>query len=255
MATQVSKVQPRDLRFEPSPKWVRARIGSTMLADSRSARLVWEPDRVVPVYAFPREDVRMDFLRPSDPPAREEGQGVPSSSWLLEKDDEVVEDAAWNYDDPDLEGYVALRWGAADAWYEEDERILGHPRDPFKRIDIRQSSRHVRVEIDDQVLADTRLARLLFETGLPTRYYLPPEDVRRDLLEASPSTSFCAYKGQASYWSARVGDRLHEDMAWAYRDPLPDNGQIRDLICFFDEKVDIYVDGEPAGRPRTQWSP
>ncbi|MDP8944078.1 MAG: DUF427 domain-containing protein [Actinomycetota bacterium] len=252
MATQVSQAQPGGLRFEDSPKWVRTRLGSVDLADSKRPRLVWEPRRVVPVYAFPEEDVRMDLLRPSDRPDPEAHEGTASRFWALAGggDDYV----AWAYDDPDLADYVAIRWDATDAWYEEDERVLGHPRDPFKRIDVRQSSRHVRVEVDGHALADTRLARLLFETGHPTRYYLPPEDVRRDLLRPSPSTSFCAYKGQASYWSASVGDRAFADIAWTYRDPLPDNDQIRDLVCFFNEKVDLYVDGESVTRPETQWS-
>ena len=254
MATQISEAQPRDLRFEPCPKWVRARIGSVVLVDSRRARLVWEPRRVVPVYAFPQEDVRMDLLRPidaSDPAAHE---GTASSAWTLETGDRAGEEAAWAYEDPDLAGYVAVRWDAMDAWYEEDERVLGHPRDPFKRIDVRPSSRHVRVELDGQPIAETRRPSLLFETGLPTRYYIPPEDVRRDLLWASPSTSFCAYKGQASYWSASLDGQDYPDVAWSYRDPLPDNDQIRDLVSFFDEKCDIYVDGQLQPRPRTQWS-
>ena len=253
MATQVSKAQPSGLRFEPSPKWVRARIGSDDLVDSRRARLVWEPDRVVPVYAFPEDDVRMDLLRPSEghPEAH---AGLASRFWALTAGGGAGDYVAWSYDDPDLAGYVAIRWGALDAWYEEDERVLGHPRDPFKRIDVRRSSRHVRVELDGEPLADTRLPRLLFETGLPTRYYIPPEDVRRDLLRPSPSTSFCAYKGQASYWSASLDGEDYGDIAWSYRDPLPDNDEIRDLICFFNEKVDLYVDGEVVSRPRTQWS-
>jgi uncharacterized protein (DUF427 family) len=223
----MSKAMPRDLRFEPSPKWVRARIGSEVAVDSRRAVLVWEPGHQVPVYAFPREDVRIDLLDPSD---------------------------VSTFDDPDLADHVAVRWAAMAAWYEEDERVLGHPRDPFKRLDVRQSSREVRVELDGVVLAESRLTRLLFETHLPTRYYIPPEDVRRDLLEPSPTTSFCAYKGQASYWSANLDGTVHEDVAWTYRDPLPDNSQIKDLVCFFNEKTDISVDGEAVGRPRTQWS-
>ena len=254
MATQVSHAQPRDLRFEPSPKWIRARVESVFLVDSRRSRLVWEPNRVVPVYAFPQDDVRMDLLRATGGADREAHGGVASSAWTLDIGDRAGDEVAWSYADPDLEGYVAVRWDAADAWYEEDERVLGHPRDPFKRIDVRQSSRHVRVEVDGEPLADTRRPSLLFETGHPTRYYLPPEDVRRDLLWASPSTSFCAYKGQASYWSASVNGEDQHDIAWSYRDPLPDNDQIRDLLCFFNEKCDIYVDGEPVPRPRTQWS-
>ena len=253
MATRVSQAQPGGLRFEESPKWVRARLGPVDVADSKRVRLVWEPDRVVPVYAFPEEDVRMDLLRPSRRPDPEAHEGTASRFWALVRGD-ADDYVAWAYDDPDLAGYVAVRWNAMDAWYEEDERVLGHPRDPFKRIDVRQSSRHVRVEVDGHTLADTRLARLLFETGHPTRYYLPPEDVRRDLLRPSPGTSFCAYKGQASYWSVSVGERVYEDIAWTYRDPLPDNAQIRDLVCFFNEKAELYVDGELVARPETQWS-
>ena len=196
----------------------------------------------------------MDLLRASDRPDPDAHAGTASSFWALADHGREDGYVAWAYDDPDLAGCVAVRWSAMDAWYEEDERVLGHPRDPFKRIDVRQSSRHVRVEVDGRALADTRLARLLFETGHPTRYYLPPEDVRRDLLRPSPGSSFCAYKGQASYWSASVRGRTYEDIAWTYRDPLPDSEQIRDLVCFFNEKVDLYVDGEPVARPRTQWS-
>jgi uncharacterized protein (DUF427 family) len=255
MATRLSEVFPREeLRFEPIDKWVRAlRHGETVVS-SRRARLVWEPDRVVPTYAFLEHDVRMDLLEEARAPEEDRHGGTASRFWAFADGDGSHPYDAWAYDDPDLEGHVALRWGAMDAWYEEEERVLGHPRDPFKRIDVRQSSRHVRIEVGGEVLAETRLARLLFETGLPVRYYVPPEDVRRDLLRPTASTSFCAYKGQASYYSVEAAGELHEDLAWTYRDPLPDNGQIKDLICFYDEKADVFVDGERQERPKTQWS-
>ena len=252
MATRLSDLFPRErLRFEPIDKWVRAVRHGEEIVSSRRAVLVWEPERVVPTYAFPCDDVRMDLFAESEPPAEDEHQGQAEGFWGLPGEEGY---AAWGYSDPDLGGFVSLKWGLMDAWYEEEERVLGHPRDPFKRVDVRRSSRHVRIGVDGHLLAETRLARLLFETGLPVRYYVPPEDVRRDLLRASGSTSFCAYKGQASYYSVDVGGGWYEDLVWTYRDPLADNSQIKDLLSFYNEKVDIWVDGERLERPETQWS-
>jgi uncharacterized protein (DUF427 family) len=137
-----------------------------------------------------------------------------------------------------------------DEWYEEDERNLGHPRDPFHRIDVVHSSRHVKVEAGGDVLAKSSRPYLLFETHLPPRYYLPPEDVRTDLLRPSDTASRCAYKGQASYWALDgVGD-----VAWTYGAPLREAAEVTDRIAFFNERVDITVDGEPLQRPHTPWS-
>jgi len=153
--------------------------------------------------------------------------------------------------DEDLAGYVQVDWGAVDRWLEEDEEVVGHPRDPFHRIDVRESSRHVVVALDGEVVAESRRPTLLFETGLPVRYYLPREDVRLDQLEAaSDKRTTCAYKGHASYF----GTDAHPDIAWTYLEPLPDAEQIRGLIAFFNERADITVDGELQGRPTTQWS-
>ena len=120
--------------------------------------------------------------------------------------------AGFRLDDEDLDGYVALDFAAFDEWYEEDERIVGHPRDPFHRVDVRRSSRPVRIEVDGEVVAETTRARLLYETRLPTRFYLPREDVRVEL-EPSERRSYCPYKGEASYWSVDAGGRRREDMA------------------------------------------
>ena len=142
-----------------------------------------------------------------------------------------------------------------DAWYEEDEQVYGHARDPYKRLEILPSSRHVRVVLGDQTIAETHHPRLLLETGGPTRYYLPEQDVRMDLLEASGTTTRCPYKGQASYWSARIGASVFKDIVWSYRDPLPACSPIAGLLCFFNERVDaIYVDDEPVPKPITPWS-
>jgi uncharacterized protein (DUF427 family) len=141
-----------------------------------------------------------------------------------------------------------------DAWFEEDEEVFTHPRDPYTRVDILPSSRHVRVEVDGVTLAESASPRLLFETGLPVRYYLPKTHVRMDLLTPTDSESHCPYKGQAQWWSVRVGDSLHEDLAWSYRAPLPESQKIAGLVAFYNEKVDIYVDGVLQERPRTKFS-
>ena len=222
MAVRVSSAIPRDLRYEPTPKWIRAERGDEVVVDSRRAVLVWGREKVVPGYAFPAEDVRADLL---------EG---------------AVEECS----DPDLSGFVAVRWGAVDRWLEEDEEVVGHPRDPFHRIDIRRSSRLVEVSLDGRVVAESRRPVLLFETGLPVRHYLPREDVWMGMLTPSDERTTCAYKGHASYFSAPE----HPDIAWTYEEPLPDAEQIRGLIAFFGERSDIALDGEMQERPRTQWS-
>ena len=159
--------------------------------------------------------------------------------------------AAFRAADPDLDGYLILDFDGFDEWYEEDERNVGHPRDPFHRIDIVHSSRHVRVELDGDVLGESSAPYLLFEPPLPVRHYLPPEDVRTDLLRPSETRSFCAYKGQASYLS--YGDEA--DIAWRYPAPLREAAEVTDRIAFFSERVDLVLDGTRLERPITPWSP
>jgi uncharacterized protein (DUF427 family) len=173
--------------------------------------------------------------------------------------DLVAENAAWIYRDPpeelaSLMGHVSFNWDERTTWYEEEEQVYAHARDPHKRVDVLASSRHLQVVIAGQTVADTRRPRLLFETSLPTRYYIPREDVRLDLLEPSTHKTRCPYKGEASYWSVRAGDQLVRDAVWSYREPIPECPKIRDLLCFFNELVDLYVDGELQARPRTPWS-
>ena len=166
--------------------------------------------------------------------------------------------AAWTYPEPAadfLEGLVAFRWNALDEWFAEAEQLFGHPRDPYSRIDVCRTTRRVRVLLDGEVLADSRRARVLYEAALPPRWYLPAEDVRTELLVPSGSSSRCAYKGAASYWHVRVGDRVVEDLVWSYPDPAHDAEPVRDMFCFFGEKVDIELDGVVGERPATQWSP
>jgi uncharacterized protein (DUF427 family) len=153
----------------------------------------------------------------------------------------------------DLAGYVVLDFGALDSWYEENELNVAHPRDPFHRIDVLSSSRQVGIELDGEVLARSSRPMLLFETMLPTRYYLPREDIRAELIPSTTRTH-CAYKGQASYWSAEAGGHHLTDIAWTYEAPLHDAARVRDLIAFFDERIDVVLDGERLERPITPWS-
>ncbi len=245
-------------RWEDSQRRVRVIYAGLTIADSKRVMRLLEFGRL-PVYYFPLEDVRQEVLEATDhhthSPLKEE-----ASYWTIHVGDRVAENAAWSYPSPPLtgpqvKGYVAFYWNKMDAWYEEDEQVYGHARDPYKRVEILPSSRHVRVVLGDQTIAETHHPQLLLETGGPTRYYLPEQDVRMDLLEASGTTTRCPYKGQASYWSARIGASIFKDIVWIYRDPLPACSPIAGLLCFFNERVDaIYVDDEPVPKPITPWS-
>jgi uncharacterized protein (DUF427 family) len=165
--------------------------------------------------------------------------------------------AARRYPDSPIEelrGLVRFEWSAMDEWLEEDEPVYTHPRDPYSRVDILASSRHVRVVVDGVTLAESHQPRILFETGLPPRYYLPLTDVRLDLLRPSDRQTHCPYKGTADYWSVDVGGTVREDIVWIYRTPLPESQKVAGLACFYNEKVDLYIDGELQERPRTPFS-
>jgi len=240
------------LRHEPTEKRIRATFGEEPVVDSTRAMLVWEPRRIVPSYAVPVDDVAGDFLPSAARPASaaHSADGEPLD---LRVGEETREGVGFRLADPDLDRYVVLDFGAFDKWFEEDEENVGHPRDPFKRIDILHSSRHVQVELDGELLADTTRPRLLFETSLPMRVYMPREDVRVGLRPSSKRT-YCAYKGQASYWSLDAAGTERKDLVWSYEDPLREAAEITGLVAFFNEKVDIVVDGERSERPHTQWS-
>ncbi len=265
-----------ELRFEPTPKRVRAMIGVSPVVDSTRAVLVWEPRRVVPAYAVPTEDVQADLqasdaqgseaaadtgysmpdlthvpvLPPDIPYSVHSTQGRAMDVRTATQERRAV---AFELSDPDLSGYLVLDFAGFDEWLEEDEPIVSHPRDPFSRIDMRRSSRAIRIELDGTVLAESERPLIVFETGVPVRYYLPREDVRATL-RPTPTRTTCAYKGEASYWAAEVGDRVVDDLAWSYPAPLRDAGDLVDLVCFFDEKVDLVVDGVRRDRPVTPWS-
>jgi uncharacterized protein (DUF427 family) len=243
--------QARDrLRHEPIERRVRAQLAGTTVVDSTRTVLVWEPRRVVPQYAVPAADIAAEIHRAPGGAADAPGilhPGIPFAVHTADGEPVAIGDregAGFRLADEDLDGYVALDFAAFDAWYEEDEPIAGHPRDPFHRVDVRLTSRPVRVELGGQVVAETTRARLLFETGLPTRFYLPREDVHGELA-GSPQRTYCPYKGEASYWS--LG--RHEDIAWSYEEPLPDMTAIAGLVAFWDDRVEVTFDGEPRARP------
>jgi len=237
------------LRYEPTEKRLRVSLKGEPVADTVDGMLVWEPRRVVPTYAVPEKDVsarlesagRVDDL--ADLPVLVPTNPFTAHSCTGEMFDVVVgsvrrTSAAFRPDDPDLVGYVTLDFSAFD-WREEDEPIVAHPHDPFKRIDILASTRHVRVESEGRLLAESSRALLLFETFLPVRFYLPRADVVVDL-EPTDTISYCAYKGRASYFSVADGPA---DVAWTYHQPLHEAEPVTDRIAFFNERLDIIVDG------------
>jgi uncharacterized protein (DUF427 family) len=240
---------------EPGAKRVRAYLGGEVVADTIHPVLVWEVP-YYPAYYFPVADVRTDLLEPDGGVAHSPSRGD-GRTYTITAGGKQAPGAAVRYEDspiPELRDLVRLEWDAMDAWFEEDEEIFTHPRDPHTRIDILPSSRHVRIEIDGVTVAESSNPTLLFETGLPVRYYLPKTHVRLDLLTHTDSESHCPYKGQAEYWSVRAGDALHEDVAWSYPTPLPESLGVAGHIAFYDEKVDVFVDGVRQERPHTKFS-
>lgn len=230
----------------PSARWVRAQFGGEYIVDSKRPVYVWEHDKY-PTYFFPKEDVRMNLLA-------EAGQTSSRAFWTVRVNGDQVERAAYTYpNEPDLEGYLTLKWHQMDHWFEEEEEVFVHARDPFKRVDVMPSSRHVRVEIDGETVTDTKRPFLLFETSLPTRYYIPREDVNMEYLTPTDTHTACPYKGIASYWNVKIGDKVYKDLVWSYPDPILEMPKIKGLLCFFNEKVDLYVDGELQERPQTYW--
>jgi uncharacterized protein (DUF427 family) len=248
----------QSFRWEPSPRHVRALFNGQTVADSRRVMLLIEPQHL-PVFYFPFEDVRRERMEPTDLHTFSPRKGE-ASYWSIRVGDRVAENAAWSYPNPPaggpaVAGYVAFYWNKLDSWYEEDEQAYAHARDPYKLIDTRQSSRHVRVMLGETAIADTRRPLLLFETGLPTRYYIPQEDVRMDLLESSDRVTECAYKGQASHWHAKIGDQIYNNIAWTYHQPTTLVAPIAEMICFYNERVGaLYDDDQLLSKPKTQWS-
>jgi uncharacterized protein (DUF427 family) len=245
-------------RIEPAPRRVRGYLGDELIFDTTAARYVWEIP-YYPAYYVPLADVRAEFLVDEDHPQKV--QLGPSRLHSLVGAGQTHKSAARVFDpdsDSPVAGTARFEWGPL-RWFEEDEPIYVHPRSPYARVDALRSHRHIRVELDRVVLADTRSPVLLFETGLPTRYYIDPTDVAFEHLEPSSTQTQCPYKGTTSvYWSVRVGppteQAVHPDLAWTYHFPLPAVGQIAGLVAFYNEKLDIFVDGVALARPKTQFS-
>jgi uncharacterized protein (DUF427 family) len=245
------------LYWDPVPYRLRAFVGGETVFDTTEAKLLHESGHL-PVYYVPERDLRHGLLEPSARRTHCPHKGD-ATYRSLRVGDRVVEDAVWAYERPlaaapFLAGHAAFYWDRVDEWFVEDEQVFGHPRDPYHRIDVYPTTRHVRLSLGGELLADSVRALALFETGLPARYYLLPEDVRNELLRPSGTRTRCAYKGSASYWHVEVGGELHDDLAWTYRDPEQDARAVRDLIAFFDERVDVELDGVRQERPVTEWS-
>jgi len=203
-----------DQRIEDNPKWIRGFVDGRLVVDSRSTKFVWE----VPWYP----------------------------TWYIPVGD-VLDSALSTTTIPELPAHVHLDWAAVDRWFEEDVEVFVHPRSPYTRVDILRSSRHVVVRIDGTVVADTVKPTILVETGLPPRWYIPPTDVRLGLLTQSEKTTGCPYKGFATYWGVDLDGILHPDIAWSYATPLPESTGVAGLVCFYDEMVDIEIDGASSG--------
>ena len=243
------------VRVEHGAKRIRAYLGGQLVADTTRPLLVWEKPQY-PAYYIPATDVRSELLSADGgvehSPSRGDGE-----TFTIRAGGKEARGAALRYANSpfeDLRDAIRLDWHSMDAWFEEDEQVFTHPRDPYTRVDILPSSRHVRIEVDGVTVAETSKPTLLFETGLPTRYYVPKTHVRMDLLTPTDTESHCPYKGQAEWWSVRAGDALHADLAWSYRTTLPESQKIAGLMAFYDEKVDVYVDGVLQERPRSRFA-
>jgi uncharacterized protein (DUF427 family) len=260
-----------ELRYQPTIKRVRVHLGEALVVDTTRAVLVWEPMRIVASYAVPVDDLLISpesapagpppeyrpvgfgtdsppLLDPSVPFAVHTAEGTP----LRISDGDLTGDG-FRLDDPDLADYVILDFDAFD-WFEEDEPIMGHARDPFHRIDVRRSSRQVRIEHEGTLLAESSRSSVLFEGTFPLpRFYLPREDVAAPLTPGSLSTT-CAYKGHATHYDVQAGDVVLPNMAWSYEEPLDDATPVRSLVSFYQERLDVWMDGERVERVRTPWS-
>ncbi len=243
------------VRLEEGRKRVRTYFGGELIADTLRPRLVWELP-YYPAYYLPQEDVRMDRLTPTGHVERSPSRGE-ARYFTIEVGDRRAKNAAWQYADSPLEGLrdrVRFDWEAMDAWFEEDEEVFVHPRNPSTRVQILPSSRHVVIAVDGLTVAESRRPVFLYETNLPRRTYLPKLDVRMDLMAPTATTSMCPYKGTARYWTLRTPSGEHTDAAWSYPAPFRESAPIAGLVAFYDERVDVTVDGTRQQRPKTRFA-
>ncbi|KAJ7593347.1 hypothetical protein C8J56DRAFT_930867 [Mycena floridula] len=233
---------PFEPRTEDTQKRVRVLFGGSFVVDTTKAKLVWEFP-YYPVYYFPASEIDTKYL--------DNKTSVNSGATF----DLVVGarraiSAVESFTGSDLDGLIKIKFGAADAWFEEQEQIFLHPKDPYKRVDVLQSSRHVRVVVEGVEVANTHQPRLLFETGLPVRTYIPKTDCRLELLAPSELTTACPYKGVANYYHVVLGEKkIFENVVWWYRNANLECATINGFAAFYEEKVDVYVDGELQAKP------
>lgn len=242
------------LFLHPFPRRVRASFGGETVLDSDRGQLLHESNLLPRLYV-PWEDVRRDLLTPTDHHTTCSFKGE-ASYWSLSAGGRTAENAVWSYPTPIpevrwLAPYAGFYWDPFDAWYDEEEEVHGHLRDPFHRTDVRQSGRHLRVTAGGTLLAESRQAQILSETGLVNRWYLPPGDCRLDLLGPSGTRSHCPYKGWASYQTLET-EPLGGDVAWIYREPFNGVREIQGHLSFFGDQVRVEVDGKPVD---TSWPP
>jgi uncharacterized protein (DUF427 family) len=238
------------LLLEDYPRRLRAVVADRVVLDSTRAALLHETGYLIVPYV-PLEDFDAALLRRSDTTTHCPFKGD-ASYWSLDLGDRVVvPDAVWAYEDPLesarwLAGLAALKWDLADAWYVEDEVSFGpHLRDPYHRVDVNESSRTVTVRVGDRLIARTMRPKLLFETSLPVRVYVPRTDVAPGVLVESDKRTQCPYKGEATYFSLDVDGRRVEDGAWSYETPLPEAQKVTGHVCFLADAIDVDV-GAPA---------
>ncbi len=241
------------VKVEKSQKQVRVMLGGEWVAETTNALLVWEVP-YYPTYYFPKQDVNTEVLVATGETKRSPSRGE-ASQFVVKVNGS--EGAAYTYLDPkipELADHYAFVWNTMDHWFEENEEVYVHARDPYTRLDILPSGRRVRVEIDGKTVADSTHASFLYETNLPTRYYLPKSDVAMELLDPTDTASACPYKGTARYWSVTIDGEEHKDVVWGYDTPLPESQKIAGMVSFYNEKVDIYVDEVLEERPKTKFS-
>ena len=233
---------PRLLYAEPLRRRMRVRFGGTWIADSEDVTLLHEPGRY-PVAYFPAGDISEGVLEPSEHTTRHQDLGA-TSWYTVRAGEHAVPRAAWQHTElpgyaGELKGRAAFAWRAMDAFYEEDERIVGHATDSYHRIDIRQTSRRLVVRRGDRVVADTARPLALYESGFAPRWYVPRADVDETALTRAHGQTFCPYKGLCSYYDIADSRRA----AWSYEDAWTEVSRVSGLISFEPDKVEVHLDG------------
>jgi uncharacterized protein (DUF427 family) len=229
-------------------------VGGSLVLDTLQAWYVWEVP-YYPAYYVPLDDVHGELITTGE--TKHSPSRGDAAIYDIKTATGAAPASALRYPDSPIEelrDLVRVTWTDETQWLEEDEPVYTHPRDPYTRVDVLASSRHLRVDVDGVTVADSRSPRILYETGLPPRYYVPMSDVRLDMLEPTTHVTHCPYKGAATYWTLVVNNQRYENDVWCYRAPFPESQKVAGLLCFYNEKVDLYVDGVQQERPHTKFS-